>query len=157
MILRSVGGGALRGIAGLLLLAQFVPVQRTNPPATRGLSAPSTVAETLRRACYDCHSNETRWPWYSRVAPISWMVARDVRRGRQEINFSDWSSYYPATKRRKLRWMDRALRREAMPPLRYRLFHPSARLSDEDLAALERWIDSQLLPPSLGSRKGGNQ
>jgi hypothetical protein len=134
-----LGGGVVA-----FLIAQFVPVQRVNPPAVGDVSATSEIETTLRRACYDCHSNETHWPWYSRIAPVSWLVARDVEQGRKQLNFSEWDSYLPVTRRRKLHWMDRALREGAMPPWEYRLMHPAARLTQEDRAVLERWIDMQI-------------
>ena len=83
---------------GLVLLAafvaiRFVPVRATsNPPVTGDVPAPPAAKAILHRACYDCHSNEMRWPWYSRVAPVSWLVVRDVRRDRNELNFSSWGS-----------------------------------------------------------------
>jgi len=154
MRLGNVGTVALLGIAGGLLAVQFVPVQRTNPPVKSDVSAPPGIEATLRRACYDCHSNETRWPWYSRVAPISWLAQREVELGRKEINFSEWGEYYPATRKRKLQWMDRAIRQEAMPPWSYRIVHPDARITQEDRAALERWIDSEI---SGRSAESGNR
>jgi hypothetical protein len=152
MTLRNIGTVGLLGITGCFLLAQFRPVQRTNPPVKGDASAPPGIKATLRRACYDCHSNETRWQWYSRVAPISWLAVHDVELGRKEINFSEWGEYYPATRKRKLQWMDRALRQDAMPPWSYRIVHPGARLTEEDRAALERWIDSEITHPSQDSR-----
>ncbi len=151
MRLGNVATIALLGIAGTLLLAQFVPVQRSNPPATGDVSAPPAIEATLRRACYDCHSNETRWPWYSRVAPISWLAVHEVELGRKQINFSEWGEYYPATRKRKLQWTDRALREEKMPPWSYRIVHPDVRLTGEDRAALERWIDWEITHPSPDS------
>ena len=74
----------------VFLLIQFVPVERTNPPVTGEVEAADPVMEALRNACYDCHSNETRWPWYSRVAPLSWRIAEHVRIGRRNLNFSEW-------------------------------------------------------------------
>jgi hypothetical protein len=133
--------------ASVILIAQLIPVRRTNPPSTGAPTAPAQVKWILSRACYDCHSNQTRWPWYSRVAPISWLVAHDVALGRKEINFSDWNQYLPATRRRKLRWMGRALREEAMPPLLYRLLHPDARLSDSERAVMEHWAEAQTAKP----------
>ena len=133
--------------AAALAVVQFVPSpppKISDAPAQTALPAPPPIEAMLRRACYDCHSNETRWPWYSRVAPFSWVLVRDVNQGRSEINFSEWGSYYPATRRRKLEWMGRALREEKMPPWFYRLMHPGARLTDADRAALERWIESRL-------------
>ncbi len=138
--------GSTAGLAAvtILLAAQFVPANRTNPVAQGKLTAPPRIQAKFRRACYDCHSNETRWPWYSRVAPLSWFIVRDVDHGRKEINFSQWESYYPATRRRKLQWMDRSLHDEKMPPWSYRLTHRGARLTDDDRDALEHWIESEL-------------
>jgi hypothetical protein len=133
--------------ATAVLIAQLIPVRRANPPLTGALTAPDQVKRILGKACYDCHSNQTRWPWYSRVAPTSWLVAHDVALGRREINFSEWNRYLPATRRRKLRWMGRALREEAMPPLLYRLMHPDARLTDSDRAVLEQWAEAQTATP----------
>ncbi|MGO9454396.1 MAG: heme-binding domain-containing protein [Candidatus Binataceae bacterium] len=130
----------------LLSVAQLIPAPLTNPPSKGELFVPPEVVATLRRACYDCHSNQTRWPWYSRVAPLSWAVAHDVDVGRKEINFSEWGEYYPATRERKLKWMQRALSKEDMPPWSYRLMQPGARLSHEDRAQLEEWIETELTP-----------
>jgi Haem-binding domain len=135
-------------VLAALLLAQLLPTARTTARPSGILAAPPEVVSILRRACYDCHSNETRWPWYSRVAPLSWIIVHDARRGRQELNFSDWARYYPATRRRKLAWMGRALRTETMPPRPYRLLHPGARLTPADQAVLQRWITSALRTPS---------
>ena len=145
---RVASTAALVVVAAALVAAQFVPAKRTNPPAQSTLVTPTKIEATLRRACYDCHSNETRWPWYSRVAPLSWLIVRDVNLGRKEINFSEWGSYYPATRRRKLEWMGRALREEKMPPWSYRLMRPGARLTEADRETLQRWIESALTAPS---------
>ncbi|MBS1857520.1 MAG: heme-binding domain-containing protein, partial [Acidobacteria bacterium] len=77
----------------LAVLIQFVPFGRehTNPPAVREPAWDSPETKSLvRRACFDCHSNETTWPWYSNVAPVSWLVQRDVNGGRRHLNFSEW-------------------------------------------------------------------
>ena len=124
-------------MVGAFVGIQFVPAKRTNPPANPKLTAPPRVTETLRRACYDCHSNATRWPWYSRVAPFSWFLVHDVSLGRKEVNFSEWDNYYPVTRRHKLEWMRRALRQEEMPPWPYWLIHPAARLTEADRAELD--------------------
>jgi hypothetical protein len=94
------------------------------------------VASVLRRACYDCHSNATVWPWYSRVAPVSWLIASDVNEGRARLNFSEWSFYSPERSRTRLVEMCREVRKRAMPPLSYRLMHPEATLTDEDIGVL---------------------
>ncbi len=148
MIARNVPSAAALAVLAALLAAQLVAVERTNPPSRGALSAPSKVEATLKRSCYDCHSNQTRWPWYSRVAPLSWLITRDVTLGRKEVNFSEWESYYPATRRRKLQWLGRSLREEKMPPWYYRLIHPGAGLTQADQAALRNWIESALTTPS---------
>ena len=83
------------GFALIVILTgiQFIPVERSNPPARSAVAAPSEVQALLRRACFDCHSNETVWPWYSHIAPVSLLIAGDVRRGRKEVNFSAWEKY----------------------------------------------------------------
>jgi len=132
------------------MVAQLKPVRLTNPSLKGKLPAPPEIDAVLRRACYDCHSDQTRWPWYSRVAPFSWAVAHDVNLARREVNFSEWGEYYPATRKRKLEWMERALLEEVMPPWSYRLIHPGARLSDDDRVRLERWIETELDVPANG-------
>jgi len=76
-------------VIGLLIVIQFIPVERTNPSATYQVKwdNPNTY-KYARRACFDCHSNETAWPWYSYVAPVSWLVSHDVLDGRKHLNFS---------------------------------------------------------------------
>ncbi len=73
--------------AVILAAIQFVPVDRSAPPAAGELAAPPEVARILDAACYDCHSDRTRWPWYSRVAPVSWIAAHHVAAGRRRLNF----------------------------------------------------------------------
>jgi hypothetical protein len=136
--------GLLFSVVALLVAIQFLSPGAENPPSKGEVSAPPEIQHTLRRSCYDCHSNQTQWPWYGQVAPFSWAVARDIYLGRRQLNFSEWGDYYPLTRKRKLQWMGRALQREDMPPLFYRLIHPSSRLSPRDRAQLQRWIDTEL-------------
>ena len=128
-------------LVAALVLIQFVPVERTNPSGAGGgeAPAPAEVRAILKRACYDCHSNETTWPWYSRVAPFSFLLARDVREGRREVNFSTFAS--DPVKRRQRKWMEipEQVEKGEMPPWFYTAVHPEARLSDADRAALVRW------------------
>jgi Haem-binding domain len=126
--------------AGLaLVLAQAVPVDRSNPPVQGEVAAPAEVRAILRRACYDCQSNETVWPWYGHVAPVSWLLARDVREGRKEVNFSVFNQY--AEKRRQRKWVEipEQVEKGEMPPWFYTAVHPEGRLSEADRAALLRW------------------
>ena len=142
--MRQPALAAVLGLGVAALAAQLITVERVNPPIASGspLAAPAQIGALLTRACYDCHSNQTRWPWYSRIAPVSWLIARDVTLGRKELNFSEWGSYYPQTRRRKLQWMSRVLRERSMPPWAYRLMHPGARLSGAERAMLDSWIES---------------
>jgi cytochrome c551/c552 len=123
----------------VLALAQLVPVDRSNPPAGAEVAAPPEVRAILKRACYDCHSSETVWPWYSRVAPVSWLIARDVRQGRSEANFSIFTQYPDKRRQRKWKEITEQIEKREMPPWSYTAVHPEARLSDADRETLLRW------------------
>jgi len=121
------------------VLIQFVPVAKSNPPVTMTVIAPEPVMAVLRRSCFDCHSNETIWPWYSRVAPVSWLVAKDVREGRKELNFSEWDRY-SATEQADL--MGECVEEVAegeMPMWIYLLTHRNAGVSASELQTLRTW------------------
>lgn len=132
----------------IFLAIQLVPIDRTNPPITAEIQAPPEVATILRRSCYDCHSSETRWPWYSRVAPASLLLDRDVREGRREVNFSEWGTFPPARKTKKLKESLKELQSGDMPPWYYLPMHPDAKLSAEDKTTLEAWFQAQLDAPA---------
>lgn len=130
---------ALLGALVLLVAIQFVPVDRSNPPVETEVPAPAKVRPVLRRACYDCHSNETVWPWYSRTAPLSWLVARDVREGRKKLNFSTWNRLDAGRRARKLKETWKEVSEGEMPPGFYVAIHREAALSPEDRTALRDW------------------
>jgi Haem-binding domain len=129
----------LLGIVLAFIVVQFVPVERTNPPVEEEVSAPANVRAMLRRACYDCHSNETRWPWYSHVAPVSWLVAHDVHEARKHLNFSTWNQYDPKRQARKLHEVWEEVEEGEMPLWYYLAIHRDAALSDADRALLRAW------------------
>jgi mono/diheme cytochrome c family protein len=137
---------AALSLVAVAVLIQLVPAGRSNPPARGGPDAPAAVQATFRRACYDCHSNETRWPWYSHVAPVSWLVAHDVHEGRGNFNFSTWDTL--STKERADLMADIAqqVRKGRMPLGKYLLIHKDARLTHQDVAAIEAWAATA--PPS---------
>jgi len=118
---------------------QFVPVERTNPPATATLDAPANVRAILERSCFDCHSHETRWPWYSRVAPVSWLVANDVSNGREELNFSTWDQYDARRAARRISDIPEEIEEGEMPLPNYLRIHPEAKVSEVELATLRSW------------------
>jgi hypothetical protein len=126
-------------LSGLALAIQLVPVDRSNPPVTADLAAPPAVDAVLRASCYDCHSNETRWPWYSRVAPVSWLVARDVEEARDRLNFSLWGTYEAKRQQRLAEEMWEEVEKGEMPLQMYLLAHADARLTEDDRAVLAAW------------------
>jgi Haem-binding domain len=118
------------GLFAVAVLLQLVPYGRdhTNPPVTQDAPWPDGRAmELATTACYDCHSNQTRWPPQSYVAPFSWMVARDVEQGREALNFSTWDEDDGEADDAAEVVAD-----DEMPPRRYRLVHPDAALSDAE-------------------------
>jgi hypothetical protein len=134
--------GATVVIAGFLLVAQAFRVDRSNPPVENEMPAPPAIRSLLRRACYDCHSNETLWPWYVHLAPASWLLAHDVREGRETANFSAWG-YAPARRAKVLRESAEELVEREMPPWYYRLLHPEARLDAAEIETLRAWLTEE--------------
>ena len=133
-----------------ILLLVFLGIQAVRPPRENPtgdpaqviaahVTIPPDVAATLRRACYDCHSNETRWPWYSGVAPISWFVIGHVNDGRRRLNFDDWSVQSPRRTSPPLGDICGQVTRGDMPLSSYLLLHNDARLSPQDVAQLCAW------------------
>ena len=146
---RAMKIAALVGV-GAFAVIQLVPYGRdhTNPPvgSEPAWDAPATRALAVR-ACFDCHSNETQWPWYSRIAPVSWLVQRDVDVGRRELNFSEWGRPYEEAGESAKTVLD-----GEMPPAIYVLQHPSARLTAEEKRAL-----ADGLTATIATRGGGEQ
>ena len=136
---RRWAGRSAVAAAALLAAIQFVPVARTNPPVQADVSAPPAVASILRRACYDCHSNETRWPWYSRVAPVSWWLAEHVEDGRKDLNFSEWPVFDFEEQVDTLSDIREQVGERKMPLASYQLGHPEARLDAEERKVLLEW------------------
>ncbi|GBD09038.1 hypothetical protein HRbin22_01285 [Candidatus Thermoflexus japonica] len=129
---RALGAGGVLTLAALLI-AQLIPVPRTNPPVRAVVSWDSPQTQVLwQRACADCHSNETRWPWYTAIAPASWLTALHVNEGRQALNLSelDLARLSPARKARLAEEIAQVIRNGSMPPADYLLTHPEARLTD---------------------------
>lgn len=130
-------------VIGVLLAAflaiQFVPVDRSNPPVEGDVPASSEVKAVLKRACYDCHSNETVWPLYSYIAPASWMVAKDVREGRDHLNFSTWPQIDTQEQIEKMHEVWEEVADGEMPPWFYTPVHRDAQLTSEDKTLLRNW------------------
>ena len=103
---------------------------------------PPTLA-LVRRACQNCHSQQTVWPWYSHVAPASWLLARDVQQARMHMNLSRWQDYSPDDRLRLLSEIGSAVRNREMPVQRYLLLHPEARLTDGERQQIYRWTRTE--------------
>ena len=115
--------------------------------ASASLSAatdvPAPVLSTLRRACFDCHSDETRWPWYARAPLASQLLERDVTEGRGQFNFSHWARYNPYDRADMLDKICRRASNRTMPPWQYRMMHAESRLSAAEVTALCAWSDRE--------------
>jgi hypothetical protein len=128
--------------AGALVVMQFFRPERTNPlsdPAAsfEAVAKPSSeVIASLKRACYDCHSNQTVWPWYSNLAPVSWLIASDVKQGRAHLNFSEWTRPGPEGELPSLGEACEAVRAGKMPLRSYTLLHPDAKLTLQEAATV---------------------
>ena len=141
---RRVRGAAALQSHALQSAAQDGFYRRRQPPAS--------VAADLRAACYDCHSHETVWPLYSRIAPVSWLIASDVNEGRQHLNFSDW----PAEAARAAKNLDRineVVDYREMPPKKYTLLHADARLTEAQRKDVLAWTEAAA--SQLRSAKAG--
>jgi mono/diheme cytochrome c family protein len=123
----------LAGSFCILIVAQLVPYGRDhdNPPVLAEPAWDSVATRKLAvRACFDCHSNETNWPWYSNVAPMSWLIQRDVDEGREELNWSEWGPESEGDESAE------TVLEGSMPPSSYGLLHSEARLTDQEVNAL---------------------
>jgi heme-binding protein len=142
--------GAQGGLALVLILvigAQFVGADRTNPPTKAQASLLAQKAMTpdvraiLDRSCRDCHSNDTRWPWYSHIAPVSWILLQEVHDARDRMNYSNWTSYDSDDQDKFLNGMCKLTTKGRMPLPSYLWVHRDARLSDADVKTLCAWSD----------------
>ncbi|MCK6461120.1 MAG: heme-binding domain-containing protein [Planctomycetes bacterium] len=140
-------------LLALLVLIQLVPYGRAheNPPVRKEPKWDSAATRDLaRRACFDCHSNETKWPWYAWVAPMSWLLHRDVEEGREHLNFSEWD--------REQKDADEAaemVEKGEMPPWFYLPTHPEAKLSAEEKAQLIRGLEATVGEGGKGRGRSG--
>jgi hypothetical protein len=129
------------------VVAQFFGPARTNPAADPSqsieakLQVTPEVSAILDRSCNDCHSNKTRWPWYSHVAPVSWFVIDHVNEGRENLNFSEWAQYDKPDG--LLRQICREVRAGAMPLSSYTPLHAGSEVSTEDRQKICAWTDAE--------------
>lgn len=134
----------LIGVVAVLVLIQLVPVDRSNPPATEKLVMPEEVYQIMKRSCFDCHSNETTWPWYSYVAPVSWLVSHDVEEGREHLNFSEWDKLDLKRKTKRLEEIVEEVEEGKMPMPIYLVLHGDAEVSNAEVEILREWTEREL-------------
>ena len=131
----------------LFVIVQFIRPARTNPVSEPSLALEShaqvepKVAQILDRSCADCHSNKTRWPWYTQVAPVSWFVIDHVNHGRSHLNFSEWGSYDKERQTNLMRQMCAEVKSGAMPLSSYTPLHPGSTLTAEDIKTICDWTN----------------
>ncbi|HKO96686.1 MAG TPA: heme-binding domain-containing protein [Pyrinomonadaceae bacterium] len=137
------------GIACLVVAIQFAGPARSNPVAVESqvvethLQVTPQVTAILNRSCNDCHSNKTRWPWYSKVAPVSWFVIDHVNHGRSHLNFSEWGRYDRLEAGEMLGSICKEVKSGAMPLSSYTPLHPGSKLAAEDVKLLCDWANAE--------------
>jgi len=140
---------AMVALACLFVIAQFIRPAKTNPTIDPSLAIEShvqvdpKVSAIFDRSCADCHSNKTRWPWYTNVAPVSWFVIDHVNDGRKELNLSEFGKYDKRRQLGKLRQICREVTNGAMPLSSYTPMHAGSKLTHDDVNTLCAWSDAQ--------------
>jgi len=102
-------------------------------------AGPENIKAILQRSCYNCHSNLTHWPWYSQIAPISWIISHDVQQGREHLNFSNWDSLTPKEQAHQIEEIWEEIEKGSMPLPKYLFLHRAAELSAADKEAVKNW------------------
>lgn len=140
----------------VVLLVGFIVIQFINRPdktssteisaddITKKMSVPDNVQQILKRSCYDCHSNQTVWPWYSSIAPASWLVRDDVVKGRKKMNFSEWGKIPAAKQEARLNEICEEIKADEMPLPNYLILHGDAKLSPQDKDVLCKWAELEM-------------
>ena len=143
-------------IVFLILLAVFVLIQFIRPDKNQSTSqklttditgiyvVPNDVQTILKNACYDCHSNNTKYPWYVNIQPVGWFMAGHIKNGKKELNFNEYGTYSSKRQRNKLKRMKEQIEENKMPLSSYTLLHREARLTANQKEQITRWIDSTL-------------
>ncbi|MBO3700633.1 heme-binding domain-containing protein [Roseivirga sp. E12] len=144
---------ALKYVLGALIVTaiviQFINrPERVNEPVTDNdiiqvLEIDGPMANMLKSACYDCHSDQPRYPWYASIAPVSWRIAEHIEHGRDELNFSKWGTYSARRRDHKLEEMIEEVEEGHMPLPNYVRMHGEAKLSDEQIESLKAWVNTE--------------
>lgn len=138
----------LLALLAILVVIQFFRIDKTNPPVDAGAefmamaNPPADVAKLIKDACYDCHSHETNYPWYTNVAPVSWWIGNHIKEARGHLNFSTWKAYDAEKKAHKAEECAEEVEKGLMPLKPYTRMHAEARLTDEQREQLITWFKS---------------
>lgn len=146
----NIIGWLLVIVVAVVLAIQVIPVERnvsTVPPGQsfeKTEKVPANVAAILKVSCYDCHSNNTRYPWYSELQPGAWFMARHIKKGKEELNFDEFNNYSKRRKKAKIKSIISQIEKDEMPLKSYRMMHGNARLSaDEKKELLDFFRDNE--------------
>ena len=130
----------------VFIIIQFFPIDKTNPITNEGMdflkikNTPEPIAKLIRNSCYDCHSNETKYPFYSNIQPVAWLLKNHIDEGRKELNFSTFATYEPKRQAHKLEEAAENVEQKKMPLESYTLGHSDAKLSDEQRKQLVNYF-----------------
>lgn len=136
----------LTGTGLLLLAAQMIQPARVNPPVDSALefntllNPPAELSSVLKNACYDCHSNETKYPWYAYFSPVSWYLNNHILEGREELNFSEWGNYQEEDLQEIYKHVTKEVKGHDMPLTTYTWLHPEAKLTDAQREMIVKWF-----------------
>lgn len=133
---RTFLGGSLL----VMIIIQFVPLERKNPQPATVSGFPSEIEDILQRGCYDCHSFETRWPRWAYIAPASWLITKEVSSGRKALNFSEWERYGDRKKTELEEKIDSTLHKNTAHAKLYLTFNPTVRLTPQERVKLSSWF-----------------
>jgi hypothetical protein len=140
-------------VAALLLVFVAMQFVRPTPNTSNAVqqddliqhfNVPANVAGILKKSCYDCHSNNTRYPWYSNVQPIAWLLEKHIRNGKTELNFNEFTTYPKRRQLSKIKSIQNSIRDGSMPLSSYSLMHPEAKISNESKALLLGWTSKTI-------------
>ena len=153
---KSIVKKVLIFLLAVFVIMQFSRIDKTAPKIEKAkdfismTNPPADIEKMIRNACYDCHSFETEYPWYSNVAPFSWILGDHIEEGREHLNFSVWADYSEDKANHKLHECEEELEEKKMPIDSYTWTHGDAKLSDKQREKLAEWFEDQMTGPDKG-------
>lgn len=136
----------LFALLAAFIIIQFFPIDKTNPPVDKNKDfltlkkTPEDIALLIRNSCYDCHSNETKYPWYAKIQPVAWYLKDHIDEGREEFNFSEFANYEPLRQAKKMRKSAHEIEEGEMPLESYTYIHQEAKLTSEQKEKLQKYF-----------------